>query len=82
MFASVVDKIPLLRYRHDVMVDPESPRQLSEEQLSALTFFSKTLDVFQRMSFSLAAGDMLLTNNHEILHGRTGFTDINGCCCV
>ncbi len=77
IFAPVVGDVPLLRYRHDVMVDPGSPRQLSGEQCDALTFFTRALETFSRTSFRLEAGDMLLTNNHEILHGRTGFTDMN-----
>ena len=54
---------------------PDAPR-LSTEQLSAMDYIDDLIESPEfRFEITLNEGDLLLINNHVILHGRTSFKD-------
>ena len=77
--APVISSLPLVRYRYDVIERGFQclPDIDTRERRQALEVFRDALTRAPREIVRLAAGDLLLANNHEILHGRTTFDDGN-----
>ena len=78
IFAPIISDTPLIRFRYDCIVKGFNclPSYATKEALWAVDYFRKALTKSRRLTFDLNFGEILLTNNHEILHGRTAFTDM------
>lgn len=71
---------PLIRYRQDTLLagfsafgEPiDSPYRTAVDHLQRAINSSKA-----RIDFHLEDGDLIIVNNHELLHGRTSFADPN-----
>jgi alpha-ketoglutarate-dependent taurine dioxygenase len=78
--APIIAHEPLIRYRHDTLSaglaafgEPTtSPHRGAVGRLHKLICSSS-----ERLELRLGSGDLLLINNHELLHGRTAFRDPN-----
>ncbi len=78
--APLLSKIPLIRFRIDTIIRGMElcPKLVTKEMISALHYFHKALENYPaKKSYKLQEGEMLITNNHVILHGRTKFKDRN-----
>ncbi len=75
----IISDSPLIRYRYDTIRAGFKcePSYASSEVQWAVDYFHHALARHGKYTFSLNSGDILLANNHEILHGRTAFKDKN-----
>lgn len=78
ILAPIISDIPLIRFRYDTIMDGFKclPSYATKDALWAVNYFHEVLENSFKLTFRLNAGEMLLTNNYEILHGRTAFRDI------
>jgi alpha-ketoglutarate-dependent taurine dioxygenase len=71
----------VLRYRHDVIQAgfQQRPDLATPESVAAIEIFNDYLVELLRRSpgIKLGRGDMVIANNHTVLHARTHFTDPN-----
>jgi alpha-ketoglutarate-dependent taurine dioxygenase len=69
---------PLIRFRYDSIIEGFSlDSALDHTEASwALGFVRDVINDYRNPVLWLEAGDLLLTNNHEILHGRTSFSSM------
>lgn len=80
IFAPLLSKTPLIRFRLDTLVWGMRlcPNLVSREMIKAITYFHSRLESYrEKKSYKLKKGEVLITNNHVILHGRTTFKDTN-----
>ena len=75
--AAIISAGPLIRFRRDTLMAGFKclPAFATADALWAVNYFFGALKSFKKLTFKLKAGEALLTNNHEILHGRTAFRD-------
>lgn len=68
---------PLMRYREDLIEDGYRLLGLAMpvDIRWALTVLQSTITNTPKWQFSLRPDDILIVNNHNVLHGRTAFTD-------
>ena len=66
-----------IRYRHDLIVSAlaHGVTSLSPESQWAIAQTARELEKLTPRSLSLRSGDLLVLNNHRVLHGRTAFED-------
>lgn len=66
-----------IRYRHDLIVSAldHGVISLSAESQWAIAHTARELAELKSGSLSLRSGDLLVLNNHRVLHGRTAFKD-------
>jgi TfdA family taurine catabolism dioxygenase TauD len=76
VFAPVLTDDPFIRFRYDSILEgfDVRPQAGSPEARWAIDYLLGVIKSAKDPVLSLQAGDLLLTNNHEILHGRTAFT--------
>ena len=73
----VISERPLIRYRYDVIergFECEAGAD-TRERRQAIKVFRDLLIKVPKETVGLQAGDLLMVDNHEILHGRTAFED-------
>ncbi|HEY0377202.1 MAG TPA: TauD/TfdA family dioxygenase [Pyrinomonadaceae bacterium] len=77
ILATVISNTPLIRFRYDTIMDGFKclPSYATKDALWAVNYFHKALEDSLKLTFRLNSGEVLFTNNHEILHGRTAFGD-------
>lgn len=78
IYAPVVSNNPLLRFRYDVLCEGMLSNRVAmgNEMQWSIDYFHKHIEHHSQIIwFRLEAGDILLANNHELLHGRSGFSD-------
>ena len=65
------------RYRHDLIVSAleHGVTALSPDSQWAIAQTARELEKLTPRSFFLRSGDLLVLNNHRVLHGRTAFED-------
>ena len=66
-----------IRYRHDLITSAldHGVSSLSPESQWAIAHVAQQLHDLTPRSFPLRSGDLLVLNNHRVLHGRTAFED-------
>jgi len=79
VFAPVLATEPLIRFRYDSIIEglEVHPQVDSKEARWAIDYLRGAIASAIDPVLALKAGDLLLTNNHEILHGRTAFGSRN-----
>jgi hypothetical protein len=76
--APILANEPLIRYRTDTLARgfELAPSLATDEALRATTRLSEAIANHPAtIQFRLETGDVLLVDNHRVLHGRTDFTD-------
>ena len=77
--AAIFSEIPALRYRRDTLIEgfTFAPGLATKDALWAMEFLDRVIQsAASRMTCeALSAGDIILINNHFVLHGRTDFKD-------
>jgi|SRR5215213_14024 len=66
-----------IRYRHDLIASAldHGVTSLSPESQWAIIQTAREIENLKPRSISLRSGDLLVLNNHKVLHGRTAFGD-------
>ena len=78
IFAPIISKKPLVRFRFDTLSNGFEcfPKMRKPEIMWAIDCFNRYIGKHpEKLIFCLNKGEILITNNHEILHGRTAFND-------
>ncbi|MBI2451607.1 TauD/TfdA family dioxygenase [Candidatus Pacearchaeota archaeon] len=78
IFAPIIAKKPLVRFRFDTLSNGFEccPKMRKPEIIWAINYFNRYVEKHpEKLIFGLNKGEILITNNHEILHGRTAFND-------
>ena len=77
--APILSDHPRIRFRYDLITSAldHLPITLSSEAEWALSYLNKTLHESDPFSLTLNQGDLLVLDNHAVLHGRTPFEDLN-----
>lgn len=75
--APILSDRPQIRYRYDLILSALQclRTSLSPEAEWALAHFKETLHQLSPCVFGLNCGDLLVINNHSVMHGRTAFED-------
>lgn len=78
ILAPIISDVPLIRFRYDVVMSGFkcSPAYATKDALWAVNYFHESLESSRKLTFKLNSGEILFTNNYEILHGRTAFKDM------
>lgn len=77
---SIIGNDPLIRYRKQTINRAlQIPSvEINDEEKAALEYLdSKIRNTEHTIRFLLRRGQVVFTDNHRILHGRTSFTDLN-----
>lgn len=67
----------VIRYRHDLLDAGAKLSNTAREATPLLKVFNMAISQAKHRHIHLESGDLLVINNHEILHGRTAFSDMN-----
>jgi len=77
--ATIFSETPVIRYRHDAIIEGFAidPDLATKDARWALDTLSEVIrnTAAKTTREALSAGDIILINNHRLLHGRTDFTD-------
>ena len=78
IFSPLISNTPLIRFRIDTIVRGIAlcPKLVTEEMTFAVRYFHNALENHpSKKSYKLKSGEILIVNNHFMLHGRTKFND-------
>jgi alpha-ketoglutarate-dependent taurine dioxygenase len=77
--APILSDHPQIRYRYDLIASALECLHipLSSEAEWALAYFKQALHQLSPCVLGLNRGDLLVLNNHSLMHGRTAFEDRN-----
>lgn len=77
--APLLADVPLIRYRRDSLQEgfEAAPERFSDAEKLAAWAFGDALQSLPQERRYLERGDLLILNNHRLLHGRTAFSDLS-----
>lgn len=80
LYKPIIAKSPLFRYRYDTMkkglLNTNMP--LTDNKWLALNFLKNLIDKSPfKHYYTLSKGQIIIIDNHRIMHGRTAFQDTN-----
>ncbi len=76
--STVLSDSPQVRFRYDSIIEGLSimgEESIGEDAMHALDTFRIAVSLCAPDLVTLESGDLLLVNNHRLIHGRTGFID-------
>lgn len=75
--APVIGTNPMLRFRHDCLIEgfAERPDLFTPEKLWAVNTFNDFLHTREPLTFTLQRDEMIISDNHRLLHSRSDFSD-------